>query len=206
LADSLGAKLIDVYGADFSYPQGNSYARGTYIHKMFANKQNRFSSAESQFNYFLLRNISFQKVETDKTWYYETRMLNNYRRHFEKKISRLTAKVTQVEGIGAIINIEKNVSRKMENIIFPFSTGNSTMNAHHFLEQYYDDIKHIPPIKDSVLFLENFEQSSSKEHHLIMTLMPLAASFKKEHPKEDIHSIFSMTQSFALSTIERGIL
>ncbi|HSV55884.1 MAG TPA: 6-hydroxymethylpterin diphosphokinase MptE-like protein, partial [Magnetospirillaceae bacterium] len=35
LADSLGARRILLYGADFSYPMGSSYARGTYIHRYF---------------------------------------------------------------------------------------------------------------------------------------------------------------------------
>jgi hypothetical protein len=196
LAESLGAKEIDLYGADFSYPAGNTYARGTYIHKLFANKQNRLSPAESQFNQFLFRNTSLQKIETEKNWYYQTRMLNDYCEHFEKKVFVLSSNVNQIEGIGASINTQKYYVQQNKKIIVPFSTGIPSMNANDFLEQYHDDIK----------ILKNTEHASSKEHHLFMTLMPLAASFRKEHPKETIQSIFEMTQSFALDKIEKVLI
>ncbi len=205
LADSLGAKVIDIYGADFSYPLGNTYARGTYIHKLFANKQNRLSPAEAQFSHFLFRNKSLHKVETGRTWYYQTRILEDYRIHFEKKISSLSSDVRQIQGTGVSLDIQKkqNSSGQGENTIFPFSTGIQSMTAGAFLEQYHDDIKKLPPPGDSSFFSAGAGNSSSRENHLIMTLMPLAASFKKEHPREDIHMIFERTKLFALEKTEK---
>ncbi len=144
-----------------------------------------------------------QKIQTDRTWYYQTRMQGNYCRHFERKISGLSGDITQVEGIGASLSIRKNNPGQHENVIFPFSTGIPSMSAAEFLEQYQDDIKNIPPVSDSSLFVKNLEQASSRKDHLIMTLVPLAASFKKDHPQEDIHSIFEMTKTYAVEKIEK---
>ncbi len=204
LADSLGAKVIDIYGADFSYPEGNTYARGTYIHKLFANKQTRLLPAESQFNHFLFKNVSLQKVTSENTWYYQTNMLKSYKEHFERKILTLSVKVNQIEGMGASLTIQKNDNpQEAGNIIFPFSTGIPSMSAEDFLAQYHDKIKKLPPIKQSSVFLENMEHASSMEDHIIITLLPLSASFKKKYPKEDVQSIFEMTKSYALEKIER---
>jgi len=41
LAVSLGAASVTVVGADFSYPNGESYARGSYAHKFFAVRASR---------------------------------------------------------------------------------------------------------------------------------------------------------------------
>ena len=55
LAEQLGANEIELYGADFSYPLGLSYARGTYIYRFFENRQNRLSPMEAQASAFLYR-------------------------------------------------------------------------------------------------------------------------------------------------------
>ncbi len=49
LARSLGAREISIYGADYSYPDGKMYARGTYLYDFFACRQDRLSPIESQF-------------------------------------------------------------------------------------------------------------------------------------------------------------
>lgn len=214
LADVLGAKTIDLYGVDFSYAKGNSYARGTYIHKLFANKQNRLMPAESQFNHFLYRNTSLQKVRAGKTWYYQTNMLKDYYGRFERKALSISAGIRQIEGIGVSINIPpKKNSWQNKHIIFPFSAGIASMTAFDFLEQFHDDIQKLSLLNDDFLILENTEpsglnpsvlnQSSLKEHHLFLTLLPLSASFKKEYPHEDMYSIFEMTKVYALHVIEK---
>ncbi|MDR2900379.1 MAG: DUF115 domain-containing protein [Treponema sp.] len=203
LADSLGAKKIDLYGLDFSYSKGNVYAKGTYIHKLFAHKQNRFSQSESQFNHFLYRNTSLEKVETEQTWYYQTRMLKDYRGHFERKLASLSSQIHQIEGIGISLNVQKNNFVQSGNIIFPLSSGIASVSAEDFLAQYYDDIKKISSEKDLSLVLENTENALAKETHLVMTLLPLFASFKKEFPDKDIFTIFEMTKYFVLNNIEK---
>jgi hypothetical protein len=55
LAERLGANEIELYGADFSYPNGVTYARGTYIYRIFENRQNRLLPLEAQASAFLYR-------------------------------------------------------------------------------------------------------------------------------------------------------
>jgi hypothetical protein len=205
LADLLGAKQIDLYGADFSYPHGNTYAQGTYIHNIFGNKQNRLLPMESEFNHFLFRNTSLQKITNDRTFYYETRMLKNYREHFERKAATLSSNIIQIEGFGASLNVQRKNVKQRKNIIDTFSAGIPSMSAEKFLEQYYGDIKKLLPSNNASLFLTDRKNSLSKEYHLMLTLIPLAAFFKKENPKEDINKIFEMTKVFALDKIEKSL-
>jgi hypothetical protein len=130
-------------------------------------------------------------------------MMNDYQKYFEKKVSFFSGNIKQIEGIGVSLDIQKNNVKPNGNIITPFFTGTSCMSAQKFLEKYFDDIKNISFSKNDLYFLENRDLSSSQEHHLFLTLLPLAASFKKEHPKDDVHSIFEMTKSFALDKIEK---
>ncbi|MDR0377301.1 MAG: DUF115 domain-containing protein, partial [Spirochaetaceae bacterium] len=75
LAERLGAKNIEVYGADFSYPNGKLYTRPAYMYPYFHRKQNRFRPTESFAAAFLYDAKSLRRVETDSSWYYETRPL-----------------------------------------------------------------------------------------------------------------------------------
>ncbi|GHV74539.1 hypothetical protein AGMMS49940_18410 [Spirochaetia bacterium] len=110
LAEYLGARNIELYGADFSYPAGVTYARGSYIRGLFENRQNRCASLETLHSAFLYRTpLSKQKSEQDY-WYYETKALAMYRRRLEDKVRSITAgataQVSAIPGMGAPINLE----------------------------------------------------------------------------------------------------
>ena len=45
----LGAKEIILYGADYSYPEGKPYARGTYFFPIFEANANRLNPSIKQF-------------------------------------------------------------------------------------------------------------------------------------------------------------
>ncbi|MDR2110974.1 MAG: DUF115 domain-containing protein, partial [Spirochaetaceae bacterium] len=88
LAESLGAGTVELYGADFSYPQGHTYARGTYIYPYFDRRQNRFAPSEALLSAFLYRDPSLVRVsrKDSGSWYYETGTLRMYRERLEEKI------------------------------------------------------------------------------------------------------------------------
>ena len=49
LADTLGADEIHLFGTDFSFPNGKSYARGTYIYPYFMERDSRTAPLEARF-------------------------------------------------------------------------------------------------------------------------------------------------------------
>ncbi len=86
LAQWLGAESICLYGADFSYPGGISYARGTWLYRLYDTRQNRFSPAETAFSDLLYRTLLEKKRVPDGSWAYETPVLTMYRETLETRL------------------------------------------------------------------------------------------------------------------------
>ena len=61
LAEALGAESTLLAGADFSYPEGKSYARGTYIYGYFGQSQSRLAPLEALFSGFLFRGSDMER-------------------------------------------------------------------------------------------------------------------------------------------------
>ena len=82
LADRLGAAKILLFGADFCYPEGKSYARGSYIYPYFRCRESRLSGLESLFMAFLFRGPA-GSMERDGGRYV-TRSMLRYRERLEE--------------------------------------------------------------------------------------------------------------------------
>jgi hypothetical protein len=78
LAEALGAETVELFGADFSCPQGVAYARGPWLYPFYDKQQNRFSPTETFFSHLIYR-TPLEKRYADGSWYYETRTLALYR-------------------------------------------------------------------------------------------------------------------------------
>ena len=63
LARGLGARLITLLGADFSYPRGKPYSRGTYLYSLFDARQDRLTPTESSFFSFIFRAAEHERRE-----------------------------------------------------------------------------------------------------------------------------------------------
>ncbi|MCL1813573.1 MAG: DUF115 domain-containing protein [Treponema sp.] len=91
LAENLGAREITFYGADFSYPLGKTYARGTYIYPYFEKNQSRYLPLEAQHSVFLYRDSSLEKIKKENDfWHYETTSLKFYRKKVKEKEKAIT--------------------------------------------------------------------------------------------------------------------
>ncbi|MDR0374844.1 MAG: DUF115 domain-containing protein [Treponema sp.] len=84
LAEALGAETVELFGADFSYPSGAAYARGTWLHPFYGKRQNRFSPAETFFSHLIYR-TPLEKRYADGSWRYETPTLAMYRAKLEER-------------------------------------------------------------------------------------------------------------------------
>ncbi|MDR1908684.1 MAG: DUF115 domain-containing protein, partial [Spirochaetaceae bacterium] len=69
LAEYAGAREIELYGADFSYPLGKTYARGIYLYPWFERRQNRLAPQEAQASSFLYRDGALAKCGGPGAWY-----------------------------------------------------------------------------------------------------------------------------------------
>jgi hypothetical protein len=203
LAVSLGAGEIELYGADFSYPLGMSYARGTYLNPHFAFRQNRLRSLEAQFSAFLYRNALPQKTDTGCSWYYDTPVLRGYREALEAKAAVLSVSIRAAPGLGAPISLPASPRRGAAHPLRLFSAGKAAGSAESFLRQYRDDIKALP-----ALFGKDARRPADLSENALLiltTLLPLAAAIKGRRNEVPAAEIFEAAREHSLGELEKII-
>ena len=205
LAENLGAQRITLFGCDFSYPAGRTYARGTYVYPYFTERQNRFAPVEAQHSSFLYRS-PFLPCEEKKN-YYETASLSFYRRGIEEKAAKMEAEITAVRGMGAVINLPKKKQHSFtgenygnKNTSF-FTTDNAKMSYADFLEQYRKDISALPlPAANGT---GSYWQSLDEKSQLILaTVLPLAAAVKHRNSGLQLCSLIEEVKCRCIAEID----
>jgi uncharacterized Rossmann fold enzyme len=216
LAESLGARRITVYGADFSYPFGRVYAKGTYIYPFFEQRQNRLFPLESHLSSFLYRSPFLQPETESGNCMYETAAMRFYRKSFEEKASVIKAQVSAVKGSGIPLVIRGNsfsvpfkeiAAHGTRNL---FAPGKAVMNADTFLEQYRDNLAALPVFGNrggaadvtatGTTYLRNLgiEQSC-----VFITLLPQMAAIRYRHPELSIPELTEEVKRYCILEIEK---
>ncbi|MCL2764052.1 MAG: DUF115 domain-containing protein [Treponema sp.] len=201
LAEALGAKRITLFGADFSYVNCKSYARGTYIYPFFSKKQNRLSPLEAQLSSFLYRSPFLPSPDGKKKNYCETYQLRFYRKKLEKKAAMMSAKIICASGQGAPINLQRGAIGA-EYIKNTGNSGKSSISGQLFLEQYRNDIAALPDAKSEENYILNL---NCKERQVFTTLLPYAASIKRRKPELLTEDIIKEVKEKSISIIEKTL-
>ena len=209
LAEYLGAERITIFGADFSYVNSQSYARGTYIYPYFYKRQNRFSTVEAQFSKFLYRSPFVNTGLNGNNKYFETSSLRFYRKKFEEKISMMQAEVEFAQGMGAVVsgnreqgigNREQGIGNREQRI------GNreqiTKADVMEFIKNYRNDILSLPcaGVKENYL-----KKLNNKQMQVFITLLPFAAFIRKQNPNMEIKEIIEEIKHRSISEIEKII-
>ena len=191
LAEQLGAGEIELYGADFSYPHGISYARGTYIYSFFGKRQNRFLPLEAQASSFLFR-VPVEKIVSGENWYYETRAMKFYRERLEEKSFHMHTLITPIKGMGATVSTGS--SGKTNRQLKVFSYGKKLMSPMDFLCQYQNGIEKIPlPDKYTADYLASVK---GETRVIFTTLLPVIAAMKKQYPEASFRELLEKTKAY----------
>jgi len=212
LAESLGAQRITVYGADFSYPSGRIYARGTYIYPFFERRQERRCPLEAQLSSFLYRSpfLPAENAEANGGAIppYETAALRHYRKSFEQKIAALEAPVSAAPGCGipfAVSEKDPSVSANARHRVFSlFAPGKMTMSADQFLRQYRQDIAVLPVFDTAAgniaAYLRNL---NADEQRVFVTLLPQAAALRHRRPELAMGDMIEAVKSYCFYEIDK---
>ncbi|MDR1058445.1 MAG: DUF115 domain-containing protein [Treponema sp.] len=205
LACELGAREIELYGADFSYPLGLSYARGCYIYPFFEKQQNRLKPLEAQASAFIYRGPLEKKTREDGLWYYETKSLGFYRRGLEEKARTTDRRIIPIPGMGAPIHIEPQPEApRPPRTITLFASGKPRTAPREFLETYRDGIKKLPAEEQRASrYLEGL---TGEEHSLFMTLLPGAAALKRREPALPFPELIKKIRASSINEINRVLL
>ena len=178
LAEYLGAQEIEVFGADYCYPNGNTYAKGAYIYSYYEFRQNRFLPLEAQASAFLYRTPLEKKYHSNGSWYYETSTLKFYREKHEEKSSR-TSTATQ-----------RLLGKESAKVV---------LDPDIFINQYTDGLEILAnPGKNAAEFLALL---TDKEQTILTTILPVAAALKKRNPEWDFRKLLKETRDYCLSKL-----
>ena len=100
VAGLLGSRTIHLHGADFSYPRGKPYARGTYLFDIFSLRESRLVPLEGSLFAFLFRGADVMTERVEGSLRYTTRILLGYREHLLRLMREIDAVVLPEEGEG----------------------------------------------------------------------------------------------------------
>jgi hypothetical protein len=200
LADALGAERIELYGADFSYPGGAAYARGTYIHPYFQRRQNRLTPLEAHFAGFLFRNATLDLVRAEAGFRYETKPLTGYRQKLERLAPTLSAVVVARPGRGIPLSFPAG-PRSARGYLPVFATGRPNRTAEAFLADYAAAIRALPAMPaSSVRYAGNL---TDIERDVLTTLLPTAAALRKAQPQANATELFESLRAYCLGELDR---
>jgi hypothetical protein len=201
LAESLGAESIELYGADFSYPLGKTYARGAYIYPYFEIRQNRLNPLEAHHSAFLFRTSLLEKVPRDcGGWYYETPSLRAYREGLEAKSRLPGAELRAAPGLGAPIALVSPRPRPKTGPLRLFAAGRASMGAEEFLAAYRRDVAALPlPDETIARYIAGLDAGASR---ILITLLPAAAALKRRGNYPQGREVLMAVREYALGELD----
>jgi len=196
LAEFLGAQSITLFGADFSYVNSQSYARGTYIYPYFYKRQNRLSSLEAQLSAFLYRSPFLPCEDGKKKNYYETSSLRFYRKKLEEKASLMCAQIICAKGDGAPVNLYKEQRTVNQEYRTEINGQKANISGADFLENYRNDTLALPQTNDA-------KKLNAKQQQVFTTLLPLAAAIKKRNMDLKFNDLMEETKRRCATEIDK---
>jgi hypothetical protein len=197
----LGAQRITLFGADFSYVNSRTYAKGTYIYPYFEKRQSRFSPMEAQAFSFFCRSPFLPSLSQNQN-YRETSSLRFYREKLEEKAAKMTAQIFCASGRGAPINLtQKKADNKINGAVFNINIEKPKTSAIDFLKQYRSDIASLPPA-DSANYIN---KPDIKTGQIFNTILPTAAVIKRGNPHLKQKDLIEETKQYCINQIN-GLL
>jgi hypothetical protein len=211
LAEALGAETTLLAGADFSYPEGKSYARGTYIYGYFGQSQSRLKPLEALFSGFLFRGSDMERETGEAPGgepysRYLTKPLMAYREHLERFAARSPMEIIPLPGKGVHIKTPKGLPRREGRLRRVFAAGSAPCPASAFLARYANDLRALPlPRNPAISYMGSL---GAEERDLWTTLLPSASAFQREtgHDGMDAAALLEDTRAWAIETVEEALV
>jgi hypothetical protein len=100
LALALGAGTVTLYGADFSYPSGKAYARGTYLYDFFGAASDRTRPIDARFWTLVNRTGDARAERSSSGARLRTPLLDSYHERMQELIKRSGGRIVAVPGAG----------------------------------------------------------------------------------------------------------
>lgn len=177
LAHLAGAETVHIFGADYSYPLGRPYARGTYLYPFFQHRSERKSPSENAFWDFIARSRP-RREEDARGWRLRTAAMDHYRESLENYARTLPIQVVGEPGDGVLLNGASGRREPRNAIRQLIAAGPARAGWREVLEGYRRRLRALPPLvgppQDYLAALD------TEERQTWATLLPGAAGFRKE--------------------------
>ena len=202
-AEWLGAERIYLFGADFSFPFGKTYARGTYIYPYFRTREKRTAPMEKFSADMLYIGDAIHLPRSGAKEILTTQKLLSFKSSVESLSGALNASLHQASDAGLPLHIHRRQRPRQHDV----PPGNLPIVRHwtQFLESYRDSLKSLPPPENP---LTRYAASLTElETELLATILPTAAVFWRTHnlgktPEKAI----IMAKSYAIATIDMALI
>ncbi|MBN1698160.1 MAG: motility associated factor glycosyltransferase family protein [Spirochaetales bacterium] len=205
LACELGARQVYLAGIDFSYPDGKSYSRDTYLYPYFHSFENRFFPCESLFFSFIAGDKTLSKEKTGRTFRYTTHQLLNYKEKMESAINDASPQVVQLDGKGLSLSIDHDKAKPEKPFLMKtlLAQGPVSTDWRSFLRDYSEKLKNLPPPFHPISkYLYHLSRS---ERQIWITQLP-AATYLREYAdlkESDNTELLNKTREWTLRVIRR---
>jgi hypothetical protein len=179
LAARLGAREIRLYGVDFSYPEGKTYARGTYLYDYFRVRETRRTPVESHFFNLIFKNKTVIRESGPGYIRYTTKPLLSYKERMEALFRSIDAKIVHAPVKGMTFDIPSRSARPAA-VRLPelFAAGAAGSSAAEFLDAYRSSLEELKEPYNPVI--NYLHELSAEEREVWTTLMPALASLRVE--------------------------
>ncbi len=176
LADYLGAQTIELFGADYAYTRGKTYANGTYLHTLFLSRDSRTKSLDTFFADLLFRNKSLRhEIEEDGIITYRTELLDNYRKALRRRVSSYSAKIIFKDSKHYLYERDSHGEIRKTNCIHQ-----KPAKATVFLQRYKTNLV---DLEDSFIrLLDGGKSESADSLGIFQSLFPVFAYLQGRHP------------------------
>jgi hypothetical protein len=205
LAALMESEEICLFGIDLSYPDGKSYARGTYLYPYFQADSLRTRPLETHLLSFLFRNEEIHREKTGATFRYITRPMISYKERLEQMIRTLDARVVVEKGRGMRLALDAKVPSKRCRMNRILSQGPAQQEWRDFLRSYKQRILDLPqPVSPLGPY---WGRLSPAKRRLWMTQLPAAVAMEREFRNESLqrHTLLERAREWTLSVVERYV-
>jgi hypothetical protein len=202
LARHLGARKITLFGADFSYPHGKPYSRGTYLYDFFDSMQDRTSPTESRSYSFLFRSPDVRKERFGDRITYTTALLGEYRERMVRLMQSIDAEVIPAPGDG--LDLPHVPGQRLDSGPEPVGLPPSTPDRgwREFLADYAQELAGIDPAGSPIGARYHLLDRARRE--LWETILPVAARVIAEEGEATAGAqAFSEARRWVLARISR---
>ena len=208
LAARLGAREIQLLGVDFSYPEGKSYARGTYLYPYYRSRENRFQPLENSFFSFLLGGADIIREKTGGFFRYTTKSMLAYKERMETTIGEIGVSVTAPSERGLPLEIKRTKPLRNASVGFQFSQaeGESRESWRHYAASLVRKLKSLPA--PTAPLSSYWHSLSTDEKRLWIIQIPASVALKERQNQESLTAtkLLSDTRDWTVGMLERSIV